>query len=318
MDGKYAYIQKKPGVLGLVSNFRSIDFLIESQNNSFVVRGSPFKTRLIIESIPDYHEVLNLNKNHEIFVIDYGNTVTRRIGNGRNAKLHLKDEWISYFNTENKSIHLENLITQKKFEIKLSKKLNPFFLPEVEMISSGSILYSDINESGFAALVSFDLASLKSSVIYKSSQNASKIELCGTPNYIAFGEFPYEGVTRSSRIQVMNLGNFENFSSFTTLYHSKDQDTGNMICHDSGIFFIKALSFDQKINYKVTEAVRLDLKDKKIETRSNLKQVNQLIEMDGRIIAPFKGDFFVVEGKANISEEILKASPSTEELEVDI
>lgn len=318
MDGKYAYIQKKAGVLSLISSFRSTDFLIDSKNSSFVVNGSSFKSRLVIESIPHFHEILNLNKNHEIFVTDFGNTATRRIGSGKNARLHLKDEWISYYNTGTKSIHLENLISQKKYEIKLSKKLNPFFVPEVEMISQNIVIYSDINESGFAAIVSFDLQNLKNSVIYKSPQTATKFEICRDSNYIAIGEFPYEGVIRSSKIQITNPNSFDNQSAFTTVYFSKDQDIGNLLCHETGIFFVKSLSFDSKINHKITEVAKIDLKNNKIEIRSNLKQVSQIIEMDGRIIVPYKGEFFVLEGKSNISEEVLEASPSTEELEIDI
>lgn len=318
MDGRYAYVQKKPGVLGLVSSFRSIDFLSEAQSNDFLVKSSRFKGRIAIESIPHTHEEMNLLKNHKIFVVDYGNTVTREIGKGRNAKLHFKDEWISFYDMLEKVIHIQNLVTQKKFEIKLSKKSNPFFIPDVEMISSRAVVYSDINEQGYAAMVSFDLQTLKSNIIYKSSQTATKIELCQQDDYIAMGEFPYEGVNRGSKIQIIDISEIVNLSGYKTIYSSVEQDLGNMVCLPASIYFVKTMNQDKELNYKVTEAVKLDLKTQNIEAKSSLKHVSQIVEMDGRVILPMRGEFFVLEGRSNLGDDTLKAVPTKEELQIDL
>jgi hypothetical protein len=318
MDGRYAYVQKKPGVLGLVSSFRSIDFMTDNQNNDFLVTSSPYKGRLLIESIPDAHIEMNLHKNHKISVVDYGNTVVRGIGFGRNPKLHLKDEWITYYDTSSKVIRIENLLTQKKYEIKLSKKPHPFFIPEVEMISSRAVIYSDINENGYAALISYDLQNLKSAVIFKSSISATRLELCQSKDYLAVGEFPYDGVNRGSKIQTLAIKEFTNLSTFTTIYNTIDQDVGNIVCLPDYLYFVKTLSQDSQLNVKITEAVKLDLKSQKLETKSNLKSVAQIIEMDGRILIPFRGAFYVLEGRSNIGEDILKSVPNKEELQIDI
>jgi len=319
MDGRYAYIQKKPGVLGLVTSFRSIDFLTESYQNDFLVRSSPSKNRLAIESIPNTHEEMSLLKNHRILVVDYGNTATREVGSGRNAKLHLNDEWISYYDMIKKVIHVENLVTQKKFEIKLTKKANPFFIPEVEMVSNRTLLYTDINEDGYSAMVAHDLSTLKNNIIYKSAQSATRLELCSHKDYLAVGEFPYDGVTRGSKIQHVKLtGEVVNLAGLTSLYNSIEQDIGNMVCLPEVIYFVKTMNHDKTMNYKVTEAVKLEIKTQNIETKSNLKHVTQLIEMDGRVLIPSRGEFFVIEGKDNIGVDILKNAPSKEELQIDL
>jgi hypothetical protein len=318
MDGRYAYVQKKPGVLGLVSSFRSIDFLTDANANNFLVRGSRFKNRLTIESVPNAHDELSLVKNHKIFVMDYGNSITREIGIGRGAKLHLQDEWITYYNIVDKVIHVENLLTQKKFSIKVSAKANPFFIPEVEMVSQSSILYTDINENGYAALVGYNLATLKSNITYKSSQTATRLELCQSENYLGMGEFPYDGVNRGSKIQYIKLTEQVNLAGFTTLYSSVEQDVGNMICLPNNIYFIKTMNQDKVLNYKVTEAVKLEIATQNIEARSSLKHVTQLLEMDGRVLIPLRGQFLVLEGKNNLSEDILKSVPTKEELQIDL
>lgn len=318
MDGRYAYVTKKPGVLGLVSSFRSVDFLSEPNSNDFIVKATPAKKRIIIESIPNAHTEMSLIKNHKIYVVDYGNTVSREVGLGKGAKLHLKDEWITYFDTISKILHVQNLLTQKKYEIRLSKKPNPFFVPEVEMISAKTIVYTDINESGYSALVTYDLQTQKSAISYKSPQNATQLELCKTDTYVALGEFPYDGVTRGSKIQFVKLSDSMNLAGLSTIYNSVEQDIGNMICLKDAIFFVKTINHDKELNYKVTEAVRLEVKTQKLDIRTDLKHVAQLVEMDGRVIIPLRGDFFVLEGRSNLSEDILRPVPTREELKIDI
>lgn len=318
MDGRYAYVQKKSGVLGLVSSFRSIDFISDTSSNDFFVKASRFKKRLAIESIPHTHDILSLFKNHKIYVVDYGNSITREIGLGRGSKLHLNDEWITYFDILQKKILVLNLVTQKKFEISLSKKANPFFIPEVEMISSRVVIYSDINEQGYSAMISYNLENSKSSIIYKSSQTATKIELCQQENYIAVGEFPFEGVSRGSKIHRIKVSEVVNLSSYESIYQSTEQDIGNMICLLDSIFFIKTLNHNKSLNLKTTEAVKLDLKTLNLSALSNLKSVTQLVEMDGRVLIPLRAELFVLEGRANLSEDILKATPAKEELQIDL
>jgi hypothetical protein len=318
MDGRYAYVQKKAGVLSLVNNFKNTDFLTETNSNEFLVKSSRFKNRLVIESIPNAQDEMSLLKNHKVYVVDYGNTLTREIGIGRGARLHLNDEWITFYNVQTKVIHVQNLLTQKKFEIRLSKKPNPFFIPEVEMVSSRAVVYSDINELGFAAMVSFDLENLKSTVIYKSSQNATRIELCQHEGYLGVGEFGYEGISRGSKIQTIALRDIVNLAGTVSVYNSVEPDIGNMICMPQAIYFVKTMSQNKELNFKVTEAVRLELKTQNVEAKSDLKYVTQINEMDGRVLIPLRGEFYVLEGSSNLGEDTLKTAPSKEELQIDL
>lgn len=317
MDGRYAYVQKRPGVLGLVSNFRSVDFLLDNSGNNFLVRGSRFKNRLAIESIPNAHDELSMINNHKIFVIDYGNSAAREIGIGRNPRLHMNDEWISFYDIRTKAIKVVNLLTQKKYEIKLSKKANPFFIPEVEMTSGTKLFYTDINESGASALVMFDLGTASTAIVYKSAQNATRLELCQNEDYLAVGEFPYDGVSRNSKISFAKTAQLNSSVGLTSLYTSVEQDIGNMICMPDSIYFVKTMNHDKTLNHKLTDVVKLEISSQKVEAKSNLKQVSQIIEMDGRVLIPFRGIFYVLEGRANIGDDTLK-TPTKEELQIDI
>jgi hypothetical protein len=80
------------------------------------------------------------------------------------------------------------------------------------------------------------------------------------------------------------------------------------------------MSHQKKINHKVTEAVKLDFKTQKIEAKSQLGAVSQLITMDGKVLIPFRGEYYVLEGASNLSDDQLKKFPieSNEEISIDL
>lgn len=319
LDGRYAYLQKRQGVLGMVSSFRSVDFISDSSQSDFLVKDSRFKQRLVIEIIPNDQKEFNLIKNHKIVVVDWGKTQTKEIGLGRNSRLHLNDEWISYYDHLTKIISIQNILTQKIFQIKLSSKISPYYSPEVEMISGDTVIYSEVNEKGYIALVQYNLVTKKNTVIYKSSQNGTRLELCQAKGYIAIGEFPYDDVIRTSKILQIKITESTNLAGYSTIYSSTDSDLGNMLCLENSIYFIKTMTHLKKINSKQTEAVKLDLKTTQIKTVTELENVTQLLAMDGRILIPFRGDFHVLEGTANLTEDSLKSpSQTNEELPLDL
>lgn len=319
LDGRFAYLQKRQGVLGMVSGFRSVDFISDQANSDFTVKDSRFKQRLAIEIIPNSQKEINLIKNHNIVVVDWGKTQPVEIGSGRGSRLHLDDEWITYYDPVLKVISVQNVLTEKLYQIKLSAKISPFFLPEVEMISPDTIIYTEVNEKGYIALIQYNLVTQKSIVIYKSTQNGTRLELCQTKGYVAIGEFPYDDISRTSKILQIKLSDSTNLAGYSTIYSSTDSDLGNMICQEQSIYFIKTMTHVKRLNTKLTEAVKLDLKTTQIQTVTDLGSVTQLLAMDGRILAPFRGDFYVLEGAANLTEDKLKSPlPSNEELPLDI
>ena len=319
LDGSYAYLQKRQGVLGLVSSFRTSDFISDKSMSDFLVKDSRFKQRLSIEIIPNAHQEMNLIKNHQIMVADWGKTQTRDIGLGRASRLHLNDEWISFYDPIEKIITIQNVLTQKKFQIKLSSKTSPFFFPEVEMITDQVIVYTDVNEKGYIGLVQYNLLTQKSIILYKASQNGTRLELCQHKGYVAVGEFPYDDIDRSSKIMQINVNATTNLAGFTTLYSSSDSDLGNMVCLENAIYFIKTMTHVKKLNAKQTEAVRLDLKTTQLQTMTEMSNVNQIISMDGRVLIPYRGEFYVLEGSANLTDDKLKAPVSPkEELPLEI
>lgn len=307
MDGRVAYVNKRPGVLALVGFFQSKDFLTVSQSSDFIVHASKDKVRILIEVIPSMHTEYNLLKEHKIHVSKFGDTSTKEVGVGQNARLHLADEWMSYYRPKEKEIVIENLVTEKKYSILLSQKPTTFFVPEVIMLNSETVVYTDVNDQGIAGVIAYNLKTAKSTIVFKSSQSGTRIELCRGEDYLAAGEFPYDGITRKSQIVRMKTASASNLLNYDTLYSSLDQDLGNMTCSERAVYFVKTLNQDKKLGLKKTEVAELELKTGKVKVRTDLSHVSHVLNMDGRILAPFRGEFYVLEGEANLATDKLKS-----------
>lgn len=319
-DGRYAYVTKKAGVLGMVSSFRSVDFISEPNTSDFTVQGSRFQKRLVIEVIPNLHNELNVIKPHKIFVVDFGNTQSREVGKGINAKLHVLDEWLTYYQPMERTIQVRNLLTDRSYAVKLSPKLNPFFVPEVEMVSGESIIYTETSDKGHVSLVNYSLSTQRSTVIYRSPHTGTHLSLCQDKGHLTFGEFPYDDIARESTIMTVKVTSGTNLAGFSTIYNSNDGDIGNLVCTENSVYFIKSLVTVKAMNHKTTELARLDLKTSRVEALTELGSVTQVINMDGRIMVPFRGDFHVIEGDHNLSDDKLKEKPvdRKEELQLEI
>ncbi len=317
-DGRVAYIRKRPGVLGIVSSFRSEEFITDTPQSDFLVIATAMKRKVIVEVIKNQHTVFNVMRSNKLMMFNWGETKGKDIGWGMATRMHMADEWITFYVPEKRTIIVKNLITEKDFTVKLNIKANPFFVPDVTMISADLIVYTDINDQGIASVISYQLRTGKTEVIYKSSQTATRMELCQQDNYLAIGEFPYEGVNRGSKILQMPVMSSFNLGGFTTLYESTEQDIGNIICLDDSVYFIKTMNQSPELGMKTTDAVKLILKTSQIIQKTNLGNVSQLINMDGRVLLPSRGSFYVLEGEYNLSSETLKNPTSKEEPKRDL
>lgn len=317
-DGRVAYIRKRPGVLGIVSSFRSEEFVTDSPRSDFLVVASSFKRKVIVEVIKNQHTAFNVMRSNKLVVFSWGETKGKEIGFGMATQLHIGDEWMTFYQPDKRSIIIKNIITEKDFTVKLSPKANPFFIPDVSMISADLIVYTDINDQGISSVISYQLRTGKTEVLHKSSQTGTRMELCQQSNYLAIGEFPFEGVNRGSRILQLPVVSSFNLGGFTTIYESTEQDIGNIICLDDSIYFIKTMNQSPELGMKTTDAVQLQLKNSQLTQKTNLGTVSQLINMDGRVLLPHRGAFYVLEGEYNLSSETLKNPSAKEELKLDL
>lgn len=305
-DGRVAYVRKRPGVLGIVSSFRSEEFVSDTPQSDFLVTATSMRRKVIVEVIRNQHTTFNVMRANKLMAFNWGETKGKEIGTGMATRLHMGDEWLTFFQPEKKSIVIRNLVTEKEYEIRLSPKANAYFIPDVSMVASDIVVYTDINDQGLAAVISYNLLSKKTEILYKSSQNGTRMEICQGDTYLGIGEFPYEGVNRGSKILQLPILSTFNLGGFTTVYESSEQDIGNMICKEDGIYFIKTMNQNPELGLKTTEAVKVNLKNSQLIQKTNMENVTQLINMDGRVLLPHRGEFYVLEGEYNLATETLK------------
>lgn len=313
-DGKLTYTQKRSGNLSLVTGFKSVDIIERGTGTNYYVTGSEFKNKLVIEVEKDWHQDMDLTKKNEIHVGGVGSLNYLKVGEGRAPRLHLEDNWITWFDPKNKAIHVQMLKSASNHHIiKIGLKHNPFYIPEVVMIDPETVLYTDINEKGVAALLSWNLINKKMTVLKKSDVAGTRFELCRRGNFVGLGEFSYDDANLGSSIHVLAWTSRPNLAGFTTIYKASDNDLGQMICGNNKIWFIKTMSEDRKMNIKQTEAVVMDITSGQIVVKSELERVTNIIEMDGRILIPFRNDIYVADGNpGSAKDDLMKPQKSDE------
>ena len=305
--GRYTYYQKKPGVLNLSTNYRNQDFITTDSNSGFLISGSRDGLKLILQTIPNFHTEPNLIKNHKISVMNMGNTVVTDVGEGILPQLHLADEWLTWYMPYEKQLKIQQLKTKKTFEIKLSNKTNPFFRPQAVMLNPEIVAHTDMNDQGYEAILATNIATKKTQLIYKSPRLGNRLEICSHKGYIAYGEFPYTDSKSFSKISISKNNQGVSLNNFTTMYETDDNDIGRMVCLENSIYFVKTVQHNKKLGMKRTEAAQINLNNNQVTIRSDLEQVSQIINMDGRVLIPFRESVYVLEGESNLGDDTLKS-----------
>lgn len=306
-NGAFSYAQKRSGALSLVGNFKTTDLLDAPPDTNYLVTSSRDRKKLVVEVERASHQELDLLKLHEIWTLAWGGTSMTKVGMGRFPRLHLGDEWLTWFDPKTQLIHVQFLpVAKRHYVIRLGRKHNPYFFPEVLMLNPETVYFTDVNNKGQSALLTYNLVENKMSVALKAEQSGTRFELCRGDNFAALGEFSYPDARRGSSISVMAWKVVPGLAGFTKVYSSNDNDLGQMSCADGKVWFVRTVSEDRALNTKVTEAAALDIATSKVEIRSSLEKVTNIINMDGRLLIPIRDEFYVLSGDSGSAQEQLQ------------
>ncbi|MBF0361376.1 MAG: hypothetical protein HQK49_10205 [Oligoflexia bacterium] len=314
-DGKYTYYQKRPTTLVLAHMYSLNDVLTGPPEAVFNVYASSDRKKMVVEMVPyQYHNVNSMSLNY-LYLMDFGGRSVTPLGNGISPKLHLDDTWISYYNSYKKVIYFQEIKNldikkqnqQQKFKIELKNFLNPYFVPQVIMFSEDLILFSDNNLEGVSALLLLNRNKQKLITLVKARRAGVKIEICLNKTKLFVGQFPYPDINAQSEIGMIDLNVTKDFTKMETLYRSDLADIGNIECQSEQglLFFVQNQSDKSDVSVTRSELVALELKSKKIITITDLSYVSQVINMDSRLMVPFRGDFYVIKGDTNLNTDKL-------------
>lgn len=312
-DGKVTYFQNSSGTLTMSAYFKNHKVLQLEKGTQYLVYNSTEKKTTLIEADETFHSALNFNKNRKLYMSKFGSPITQFVDEGLFLGLHLKDQWFSYFKPLEKEIIFRRVGLLKgqkkidKYSIVLSNRINPYFRPRTFMINDRNLLYTDLNKEGFSAIMSFNPVTKAFVPIYKTKAPGMSLEMCKLGQSLVVGEFSLYDVNRGSMIMVFDLVSDPNLKKPNIIYSSNLNDFGKLNCHEeeNKVFFIKSLKEDLRINYRILEVVAMDISTGSIKIRSDLNKVTQVTMMDNRVIVPFRGEFYLVAGTADLSKESL-------------
>jgi len=307
--GKYTYYQQRSGNLQLSTNY-SNSIVLDYPNGTNFLMNTSFDGKLMAISVDNSHQTkINFFKENDIFTLKMGDDKPTRIGTGRYPEIHQQNRWISFFKPRLKQIVFQSLFAKdKRVIVKLRSKINPYFIPEVEMINTDTVLYTDLNETGYSAVIMYNFADKTFKTVYKSKFPGTKLDYCIQDDQIILGEFSLDYIMKGSSILSIPLYDNKEFKKSKNLYNSEHDDIGNMVCDESIVYFIKTLDFNKHLNLKHTELAKLEIKTGKITIMSELRYVTNLLRMDSMILIPFRDNFYIVKGNQEHYKDSLKKS----------
>lgn len=306
-DGKLTYYQKLSGTLQLSTNYNFKTILKNPKNTFYNVVVANDQSQIAVEIIPENFTRLNFQKDHRIVKLPYNSDQKLvEVGYGTHPQFHLNSQWISYYNFKSQSIVLTNGKTKK--EVKVLNKINPFYIPQIHMLTPNDFIYTDINKEGYEAVIMYSLAEKSFEVIYKAKLPTLKLEICRFNDSLIIGTFPRDGYSKGTSILKGNLftPNIEN--SLKYLYTSNAADIGNMVCKNNFVYFIKTLKLNDPINLKNSEVAKLDINKKakeNLEVISDLDHVTQILELGGMILGSYRGKYYILDGQSPLKSDAL-------------
>ena len=303
-DGSFTYYQNREGSLLVSTNYKVKEVLSSDPGTYYQVISSSARKRLIVTQQPSFHKFLGVRQLRTIYQLGFGGQSARKIGMGLNPQLHGNDMWVSYFQPITKKIHFTNLRSNAlTFELSVKNPFNPYFIPQVVMPNNNTIIYSDLNKKGLPGVIYYDKITKKVSVLYKASNPATKIELCLSGENLYLGEFGLDPKFSGSVISRMKVKSID-FSKRDILYESSLNDVGNINCKGSVTFVQNLLKKREKLSYEVVEISNVD---KRIKVLSDVNFASHIIDMDGVLLLPHLGKYYVLKGKSDYTKtDILK------------
>lgn len=331
-SGKFTYFQRYSGGLYLSTNYKVQEVLKGKQGAQFTIFGSSDQKKLILTYTESLHTYINAKKNRRIMVMNFGESLATNVGIGTAPQLHLADRWVSFYDTEIRTLLFKSLdASAPEFRITITNRHSPYFVPSALMLSNESILFTDLNSNNIPGIISYNRKNGELTPFFKSKNNAKKLEICmnessifileagitedssGTTIYqfpkVSSDTKPSPHLEKFNAVDISRLGD--------AIYQSSENDIGQILCHSDNkrIFFVKNLGKIQKNSpISRSEIASLNLDNKQVSILSKFEQAQNIFSMDGLILTLHKGEYRIVDGSlALINDSLLINPPSVQD-----
>lgn len=308
-EGKFTYYQKRSGSLIYSSNYKVHEMIKGPIGTEYTVTATENRKKIVISKNETFHTYYSLRAKESIYLANFGEIEIKEIGTGSNAKLHLDDSWVSFYDFYSKTIIFESTTNSAtRFSIKLNNKLNPYFSPQVIMSDENNIYYTDLGDSGAVGVLRYQRNSNQSELIHKLTDPMIRFEMCLKNKELILLEVGINSSNTGTTIRSLPLP-AENFKFTKNIYSSNVHDIGHMVCNFSpeNIIFIKNSGNNLQVKADVFE---LNLTTQNLKPLSDFFTVSSLINMDGILLVLDKGKYYVLSGKLDFKNiDLLKNLP---------
>jgi hypothetical protein len=302
-DGKFNYYQRRGGSLLLSLNYKVVEVLQGGPGTQYTLYSTAQRKKILIKENPTYHDYLSLRQSQRLYWLNYGGDTPNLIGDGIYPSLHLDDEWVSYFNAHTRHLHIQNLSNSAlKFTIKLNNSRDPYFVPSVIMLDEFRVLYTDLNQAGLTGVLLFNRRDGSAELFSKAERADQKIEICKNDQDLYVLETGVGDSSNGTKIYQLKLENLDQKSA-VEVYRSEFNDIGQIDCsiNNDTIYFVKNTSTTNSA--PTYEAAKLKISDKKVEILSDLNYVTQILNLDGRLLIPYRNQYYVLLGDNDLTLE---------------
>jgi len=310
-DGRFSIYQRRSGSLLFSTNYKVTEIVKSTPGTHFTVIGSATRKKLLIEERNDYFRSLSLRQTSNIYVLSYDGTGLRLYGKGQAPQLHLTDTWLSFYDPSIKELQFINIASDTlQFSIKINNPFNPYFVPQAIMLSESKVILTDLNSAGHSALLEFNRKDKKFTTLQKVGSHESKIEICSSDTSIFVSHIGINNSANHSMITKYPLHPFS-LDDGKIIYESRNNEIGNVVCNFSpDKIYLVQVTPSSTASFS-SEIVSVDLSTKKITTLSDLNNATQILNLDGRLVTPFQGKFYMLEGTNNVFDDTLNVPPSS-------
>lgn len=292
------YISQNQNTVSLIDNSKNT--MIYQSNNEisrFQIYATAFQKNVLLEVDDMPFLTQNPRKNKKIFWGIFKGGSVNELGEGAYPKLHLGDDWVSYYDFSKKSIifHYLPLLGKNNYKIFLNNKSSPYFLPEVNFLEHEQIIYTDVNDKGEEALISLNLKTNNFIFLHKSTSADKKISHCIMDNNIVFGEFDSTSQSNFS-LYHMTYNGEKSFSEKKNIFNDNGKYLPSLICSpfDKSIFVLKRSLSKSKFADPPTLLINISIPKGNSTELSLDRPFSQLLTMDSRLLLVSGGKFYQV------------------------
>lgn len=295
-DDQVRYLLQNQNTLNLIEMAKSTQVhKSESDITHLELIATKNKKHILLAEDTTPFTNFNPNKNKKIYWGAFKGSTINYLGDGSMPKLHLNDQWASYFDAEKKSIVFESLLLLGKntYRLSLNNKYSTYFIPEVSVIEHEQVLYTDLNEKGEEALISYNLKSKAFSFIHKTVGVGKKISHCMLGNELLIAEFDLSATPQLTLFSLVFRGD-KNFSDKKTYYTDNYKYLPRLVCgpKDNSVFLLKNPAPMEKqkfsnqsilVNISIPKANTLEIPFDRFFSQIYLMDERILLQSSGKI-----------------------------------